>query len=245
MGAGGLSSRLSLPASRPWPITKNSRPGWRRGKDGQALPPYRLGHDRPALSLPPAACGSRRLTPLRGAGVGDPVATPARVGPVHSPRRSWTSDCEPGPSRVQRVVPGRAPGWARVSAPTHRPPAGAGPEKEGRPNTHRRRSFWNPGASFPSESRCRSQPSAWLAACLLHTRTRAHTRAQTHRLPCTRAPSIALAPGGRVRGGGGTAGPGPWGAGVHRPPRKAPGRDESEAGGAAATESSSGPPPIP
>lgn len=93
----------------------------------------------------------------------------------------------------------------------------------------------------------RSQPSAWLAACSFHTRTRAHTRAQTHRLTCTRSPSISLAPGGRVRGGGGTAGTGPWGCGgrVHRPPRKAPGRDESEAGGAAAAESSAGPPSIP
>lgn len=126
----------------------------------------------------------------------------------------------------------RAPrGCGRVSAPTHRPPGlasrgdhGPGPEKECRPHTHRRRSFWKQGggASFPSESRCPSQPSPGLASRPLHTRTRAHTRAQKHRPTCTSAPRIALALRGQVRGGDRRHWPLGCRGRIHRPPRAGP-----------------------
>lgn len=253
------------PASRslhpaPGPSPKTQGPGEGAGKPARPCLLAARNTYWTALSLPPAARGSRRLTraprrPRGGCGLPGrvPVVTPARVCPIHSLRRPWISDREPRPNSVRRVVPGLAPGSSgcgRVSAPTHRPPGlasrgdhGPGPEKECRPHTHRRRSFWKQGggASFPSESRCPSQPSPGLASRPLHTRTRAHTRAQKHRPTCTSAPRIALALRGQVRGGG-TAGTGPWGAeeGSTGLPAQGPGK-----GGAAAAESSAGPPPIP
>ena len=138
VAGGGGWSRSMHPA--PSSSQKTQGPGEGRGKTAR---PCLLA----ALSLPPAVPGSRRLTRaprrrrggLRAPGR-VPVVTPARVCPIHPPRRPWTSDREPGPSSVRRVVPGHARGWGRVSAPTHRPPGsasrhgrGPGPEKEGRP----------------------------------------------------------------------------------------------------------------
>ena len=93
-----------------------------------------------ALSLPPAARGSRRLTRAPRRPRGDcglpgrvPVVTPARVCPIHSLRRPWISDREPRPNSVRRVVPGLAPGSSglRQGVGPHPPPART--RQQGRP----------------------------------------------------------------------------------------------------------------
>lgn len=79
-----------------------------------------------------------------------------------------------------------------------------------------------------------------LASRPLHTRTRAHTRAQTHRPTCTRAPRIALALRGRVRGGDRRHRPLGCGGRIQRPPRAGP-REGRGRGGRELCR----PPPIP
>lgn len=197
------------PASRslhpaPGSSQKTQGPGEGRGKTAR---PCLLA----ALSLPPAVPGSCPLTraPRRGglrAPGRVPVVTPARVGPIHSPRRPWTSDREPGPSSVRRVVPGRARGWSRVSAPTHRPPGsasrrgrGPGPEKEGRPTLTARAPSGTGGLPSPLRAGVRvSLPWARLPP-LAHTHTCTHTRADTqahlHTRPAHRTGSQRPGPG--------------------------------------------------
>ena len=88
VAGGGVWSRSMHPA--PSSSQKTQGPGEGRGKTAR---PCLLA----ALSLPPAVPGSRRLTRaprrrrggLRAPGR-VPVVTPARVCPIHPPRRPWT-----------------------------------------------------------------------------------------------------------------------------------------------------------
>ena len=204
VAGGGGWSRSMHPA--PSSSQKTQGPGEGRGKTAR---PCLLA----ALSLPPAVPGSRGLTRaprrrrggLRAPGR-VPVVTPARVCPIHPPRRPWTSDREPGPSSVRRVVPGHARGWGRVSAPTHRPPGsasrrgrGPGPEKEGRPTLTAGAPSGTGGLPSPLRAGVRvSLPRARLPP-LAHTHTCTHTRADTqahlHTRPAHRTGSQRPGPG--------------------------------------------------
>lgn len=228
------------PASRslhpaPGPSPKTQGPGEGAGKTARPCLLATRNTDWTALSLPPAACGSRRLTraprrPRGGCGLPGcvPVVTPYLL------RRPWTSDrqqrpvsggCSPGALRAPR-------GWAGCRPPpTARPdsPAGAatgqGRKRSVAPTLTAGALSGSRGGGVGLPSPLRADvrvslpPGSPPAPC---TQAHVHTHARRNTGPLAQAPRAShwLS----EAGSGGDRRHWPLGCGgrIHRPPRAGP-----------------------